>query len=118
MANLVSSVTFDCVDPQRVARFWSALLAEAAFRQAGLPARRGRLRAGAGQQGHQDRDGTRGYRWLQVTLLAWYLHGAPARRILQCGRGWRTMPIVPAVVPATVVLLSIFAWRGWRSAAA
>lgn len=26
MANRVSSVTFDCVDPQRVARFWSALL--------------------------------------------------------------------------------------------
>jgi len=26
VANFVSSVTFDCVDPQRVARFWSALL--------------------------------------------------------------------------------------------
>lgn len=26
MANLWSSVTIDCVDPQRVARFWSALL--------------------------------------------------------------------------------------------
>ena len=26
MANLVSGVTIDCVDPQRVARFWSALL--------------------------------------------------------------------------------------------
>ena len=25
MANVVSGVTFDCVDPQRVARFWSAL---------------------------------------------------------------------------------------------
>lgn len=26
VANVVSAVTFDCVDPQRVARFWSALL--------------------------------------------------------------------------------------------
>jgi predicted enzyme related to lactoylglutathione lyase len=26
VANIVSSVTIDCVDPQRVARFWSALL--------------------------------------------------------------------------------------------
>ena len=26
VANVVSSVTFDCVDPRRVARFWSALL--------------------------------------------------------------------------------------------
>jgi NADPH-dependent 2,4-dienoyl-CoA reductase/sulfur reductase-like enzyme len=26
VANLVSAVTVDCVDPQRVARFWSALL--------------------------------------------------------------------------------------------
>ena len=26
MANFVSGVTIDCVDPQRVARFWSALL--------------------------------------------------------------------------------------------
>jgi predicted enzyme related to lactoylglutathione lyase len=26
VANIVSGVTFDCVDPQRVARFWSALL--------------------------------------------------------------------------------------------
>jgi predicted enzyme related to lactoylglutathione lyase len=26
VANLVSAVTIDCVDPQRVARFWSALL--------------------------------------------------------------------------------------------
>ena len=25
VANVVSGVTFDCVDPQRVARFWSAL---------------------------------------------------------------------------------------------
>jgi predicted enzyme related to lactoylglutathione lyase len=26
VANIVSGVTIDCVDPQRVARFWSALL--------------------------------------------------------------------------------------------
>jgi predicted enzyme related to lactoylglutathione lyase len=26
VANIVSGVTFDCVDPQRVARFWSALV--------------------------------------------------------------------------------------------
>jgi Glyoxalase-like domain len=26
VANALSGVTFDCVDPQRVARFWSALL--------------------------------------------------------------------------------------------
>lgn len=26
VANIVSAVTFDCVDPQRVATFWSALL--------------------------------------------------------------------------------------------
>jgi predicted enzyme related to lactoylglutathione lyase len=26
VANVLSGVTFDCVDPQRVARFWSALL--------------------------------------------------------------------------------------------
>jgi hypothetical protein len=26
MANRLVSITFDCLDPQRVARFWSALL--------------------------------------------------------------------------------------------
>jgi predicted enzyme related to lactoylglutathione lyase len=26
VANIMSAVTFDCADPQRVARFWSALL--------------------------------------------------------------------------------------------